>query len=154
MLPHSDRFHLTLPSPSQYIGPPLRLPILLATMSSESDFRSSPPSRSSTGSSSKSSLRLDLSNLPPVVQPTPPSNTLLFTNLLDADIFRADNLQTIRDLIAQTAPIHSWAPLKSFRRIIVSFFSDDAATHVRDMWNGETIMGERCQVYFGRPTPP
>lgn len=112
----------------------------------------SPPSRSST-SGSKGSLTLDLSGLPPLTPPVQPTNTLLFTNLLDLDIFSPDNLQTIRDLIAHTAPIHSWAPLKSFRRIVVSFYSEDAAIAVRRAWDGEAIMGERCNVYFGRPTP-
>uniref|UniRef100_L2G258 Calcipressin family protein n=1 Tax=Colletotrichum fructicola (strain Nara gc5) TaxID=1213859 RepID=L2G258_COLFN len=84
-------------------------------------------SRRSTGSNK--SLSLDLSSLPPLVQPTPPSNTLLLTNLNDTNVFRPDNLQTIRDLISKTAPIHSFAPLKSFRRIV------------------------RVRVYFGQPTP-
>ena len=123
------------------------------TMASPSDdFRPSPPTRSSTGSSRKS-LKLDLSNLPPLTPPTPASNTLLFTNLQNLDIFRPDNLQTIRDLVAQTAPIHAWAPLRSFRRIIVSFYSDEAAIAVRAVWDGEPVLGERCAVYFGRPTP-
>ncbi|KAK3371686.1 Calcipressin-domain-containing protein [Lasiosphaeria ovina] len=114
----------------------------------------SPPSRSSTRSSlsKKSSLTLDLSNMPPLVQPTPPSNTLIFTNLQSLDIFQADNLQTIRELVEKTAPIYSWSPLKSFRRIIVSFFSEDAAIAVRQAWDGEAVMGERCRVYFGQPT--
>ena len=116
--------------------------------------RPTPLTRSSTGSSRKSvSLTLDLSNLPPLVQPTPPSNTLLFTGLQSLDIFRPDNLQTIRDLVAQTAPIHAWAPLKSFRRIVVSFFDEESAIRVRSVWDGEAIMGERCRVYFGQPTP-
>src|SRR5690242_12580946 len=116
---------------------------------SPSEFRPSPPSRSSTGSSrkSKASLSLDLSNLPPLVQPTPPSNTLLFTNLQNTDIFRPDNLQTIRELVTQTAPVHSWAPLKSFRRIIVSFFSEEAAIAVKKVWDGEKVLGETCAVY-------
>ncbi|OLN92144.1 Calcipressin-like protein [Colletotrichum chlorophyti] len=108
-------------------------------------------SRRSTGSSK--SLSLDLSSLPPLVQPTPPSNTLLFTNLNDLSVFRPDNLQTIRDLISKTAPIHSFAPLKSFRRIVVSFFSEDDAIAVRRIWDGEAVMGERVRVYFGQPTP-
>lgn len=118
----------------------------------QDESRPSPPSRSST-SSSRRSLTLDLSGLPPLTPPVQPTNTLLFTNLLDLDIFRPDNLQTIRDLIAHTAPVHSWAPLKSFRRIVVSFFSEEAAIAVRRAWDGEAIMGERCNVYFGRPTP-
>ncbi|KAI9640076.1 hypothetical protein NHQ30_011478 [Ciborinia camelliae] len=101
---------------------------------------------------SHKSLSLDLSNLPPLVQPTPPSNTLLITNLKDAEIFRADNLQTIKDLINTSAPIHTWAPLKSFSRIIVSFFDDDSAIRIRQILDGEEIMGEQVRVYFGQPT--
>lgn len=119
----------------------------------EQETSPSPRSRVSTRSSSKSSLTLDLSNLPPLIQPTPPSNTLLITNLQSDDIFKPDNLQTIRDLVAQLAPIHAWAPLKSFRRIVVSFFDEAAAIKVRSVWDGEAIMGERCRVYFGQPTP-
>ncbi|TDZ23397.1 Calcipressin-2 [Colletotrichum sidae] len=104
-------------------------------------------------SSSSMSLSLDLSSLPPLVPPTPPSNTLLVTNLNDTNIFRPDNLQTIRELITKTAQIHSFAPLKSFRRIVVSFFSEDDAIAVRRIWDNEAIMGERVRVYFGQPTP-
>ncbi|RKU40891.1 hypothetical protein DL546_002681 [Coniochaeta pulveracea] len=115
-------------------------------------------SRSSTGSNSsfrsrKSTLSLDLSNIPPLTQPTPPSNTLIFTNLQNPEIFRPDNLQTIRDLISSTAPIYSWAPLKSFSRIIVSFYDEASAIQIRSIWDGEAILGERCRVYFGKPTP-
>jgi hypothetical protein len=109
-------------------------------------------SRRSSGSSKKS-LTLDLTSIPPLQQPTPPSNTLLFTNLLDLEVFRPDNLQTIRELVAKIAPIHSWAPLKSFRRIVVSFFDEQAAIAVRQAWDGEAILGERVRVYFGQPTP-
>lgn len=103
--------------------------------------------------SSKSSLSLDLSSLPPLTQPTPPTNTLLITNLNDLGIFRPDNLQTIRDLISQTAQVSTWSPLKSFRRIVVSFMDEQAAIKVRSVWDGEAIMGERCRVYFGQHTP-
>jgi hypothetical protein len=97
-------------------------------------------------------MSIDLSNIPPLTQPTPPSNTLLITNLSDAEIFRADNLQTIRELINSSAPIHSWAPLKSFRRIVVSFFNEESAIRIRQILDGEAIMGERVKVYFGQPT--
>ncbi|CRK23193.1 hypothetical protein BN1723_002951, partial [Verticillium longisporum] len=81
----------------------------------------SPPTRplsSRRSTASSKGLSLDLSSLPPLTQPTPPSNTLLLTNLDDLAIFRPDNLQTIRDLIAQTAAIHSWAPLKSIAMLL------------------------------------
>ncbi|KAI1167281.1 Calcipressin-domain-containing protein [Nemania serpens] len=103
--------------------------------------------------SSRSSLSLDLSSIPPLTQPAPPTNTLLITNLDDLDIFRPDNLQTIRQLIEATAPIYTWSPLKSFRRIVVSFLDEQAAIKVRSIWDGEAIMGERCRVYFGQHTP-
>lgn len=110
-------------------------------------------SRSSSSSSRRSpGLSLDLSKLPPLSQPTPPSNTLLFTNLNNTDIFLPENLQTIRDLIAHTAPTHSFAPLKSFRRIIVTFYDTESAIAVRSIWDGEAVMGERLKVYFGQPT--
>ncbi len=114
------------------------------------------PTRSSTGSSTrsrKSTLSLDLTNLPALSKPTPPCNTLIFTNLQSRDIFAADNLQSIRDLISAKAAIHAFSPLKSLNRIIVSFYSDADAIAVRQDWDGEAIMGERCRVYFGQPTP-
>ncbi|CAM1509937.1 Fc.00g002720.m01.CDS01 [Cosmosporella sp. VM-42] len=124
-------------------------------MSTQSSPTTSPVlnhSRSSSTASRRSNLTLDLSNLPPLSPPTPPSNTLLFTNLNNPDIFRADNLQTIRDLVSQTAPIHAFAPLKSFRRILISFFDDQASIAVRQIWDAETVMGEVLKVYFGQPT--
>ncbi|KAK7229059.1 hypothetical protein V2G26_001229 [Clonostachys chloroleuca] len=110
-------------------------------------------SRSSSNASRKSNLTLDLSTLPPLSQPTPPSNTLIFTNLNDLAIFGADSLASIRDLISRTAAIHTWAPLKSFRRIIVSFYDEEAAIKVRQVWDGENVSGERIRVYFGQNTP-
>uniref|UniRef100_A0A8H7TNR7 RRM domain-containing protein n=1 Tax=Bionectria ochroleuca TaxID=29856 RepID=A0A8H7TNR7_BIOOC len=98
-------------------------------------------SRSSSNASRKSNLTLDLSILPPLSQPTPPSNTLIFTNLNDLAIFGADSLASIRDLISRTATIHTWAPLKSFRRIIVSFYDEEAAIKVRQVWDGENVSG-------------
>lgn len=62
-------------------------------------------------------------------------------------------MQTIKDLINSSAPIHSWSPFKSMRRIIVSFFDEDAAIRIRQILDGEYIMGERVRVYFGRATP-
>ncbi|KAI0137251.1 BcRCN1, regulator of calcineurin [Xylariales sp. AK1849] len=114
---------------------------------------SSPSRPSSTRTSSRASLKLDLSNLPPLTQPVTPTNTLLITNLGDLEIFRPDNLQTIRDLITQTAPVYTWSPLKSFRRIVCSFADEQEAIRVRQVWDGEAIMGERCRVYFGQHTP-
>ncbi|KAF4123695.1 Calcipressin [Geosmithia morbida] len=111
------------------------------------------PSRSSSTTSRKSNLSLDLSSLPPFIPPTPPSNTLLFTNLTDPDIFRPDNLATIRNLISASAFIHAFSPLRSFCRIVVSFFDEESAIRVRSIWDGEAIMGHRVKIYFGQNTP-
>lgn len=110
-------------------------------------------SRSSSASSRKSNLTLDLSNLPPLVQPTPPSNTLLFTNLDNIETFSQGSLDYIRDTIEQTAQIHAFAPLKSFRRILISFFDEDSAIKVRQVWDGQNISGDRLKIYFGQTTP-
>lgn len=110
-------------------------------------------SRSSSSASRRSNLTLDLSNVPGLIQPPSPTNTLLLTNLNDPDTFRADNLQQIRELIERTAPIHAFAPLKSFRRIVVSFFDEEAAINVRSIWDGESILDQRMRVYFGQSTP-
>ncbi|KAI9760250.1 MAG: hypothetical protein M4579_001764 [Chaenotheca gracillima] len=119
------------------------------------DSNSPPPSRSSTPSSKsrRSPLSLDLSSVPPLIHPSPPSNTLLITNLQDLLIFRHDHISTLRDVINQSSPIHSWSPLKSFRRVVVSFYDVDAALQIRQILDGEVIMGERVRVYFGEPTP-
>jgi hypothetical protein len=110
-------------------------------------------SRSSSTSSRKANLSLDLSNLPALIQPTPPSNTLLFTNLDNLDIFSPENLQTIRALVEKTAPIHAFSPIKSFRRIIISFFDQDAAIAVRSAWDNQHILDCRVRIFFGNPTP-
>jgi len=129
-----------------------------------------PQSQSSSRASSRprSQLSLDLSDLPPLFTPSPPSNTLIVTvrsvsdrqqcysndaqGLDDIDIFSPDNLQTIRSLIDQHAPIHTWSPLKSFRRIIIVFYDVEAAKNIRRTLDGELIFGSRVRVYFGLET--
>jgi hypothetical protein len=78
---------------------------------------------------------------------------LLLTNLDNVAIFTPDNLATIRNLISASAFIHAFAPLKSFRRIVVSFFDVESAVKVRKLWDGEMILGEKCKIYFGMDTP-
>jgi hypothetical protein len=59
----------------------------------------------------------------------------------------------MRELINQHAPIHTWAPLKSLRRIVTSFFDVESAKQIRQTLDGEAIMGCRIRVYFGIDTP-
>ncbi|KAF2017053.1 Calcipressin-domain-containing protein [Aaosphaeria arxii CBS 175.79] len=112
------------------------------------------PTRSRASSRTKSpQLSIDLSDLPPLVEPSPPSNTLIITNLQEPEIFEPSNLVQIREIINQHAAIHTWAPLKSFRRIVTSFFDIDSAIRIRQNLDGETLMGSRIRVYFGLNTP-
>ncbi|OAA67168.1 calcineurin-binding protein [Niveomyces insectorum RCEF 264] len=143
-------------SPSSSAGLPPSLVSRSSSTSSTSSTASSPSSRRRR----PANLSLDLSSLPPPVAasdaapaPIVPTNTLLLTNLVHPDVFRPDNLATLRDLVSQSSPIHSWAPLKSFRRIVVSFYSAEDAARVRAVWDGESILGATCRVYFGRATP-
>ncbi|KAI9665665.1 MAG: hypothetical protein M1821_003599 [Bathelium mastoideum] len=121
---------------------------------------STPPVSSSSSPSQKGRrsppLSLDLSDLPPLSQPSPPSNTLLITNLDDPTIFHPANLETIRALLSQHAPLYSFSPLKSLRRIVVSFYTTDAAFAIRSALDGTSLMGglaNRIRVYFGQQTP-
>ncbi|KAK6345534.1 hypothetical protein TWF718_007446 [Orbilia javanica] len=117
------------------------------------DPASKPSSKPSSKRSSRSNLSIDLSSIPPLMTPSPPTNTLLITNLKDADIFRPDHLQGIRDVIASSATLASWAPLKSFARIVCSFYSEEDAIKVRGELDGEFLMGHRMRIYFGTHTP-
>jgi hypothetical protein len=111
-----------------------------------------PSSKTSSKRSSRSNLSLDLSSIPPLMTPSPPTNTLLITNLKDAEIFRPDHLQALRDLIAGSARLASWSPLKSFARIVCSFYSEEDAIKVRGELDGEAVMGHRMKIYFGTHT--
>ncbi|KAK7553600.1 BcRCN1, regulator of calcineurin [Phyllosticta citricarpa] len=131
-----------------------------ANMSQKNAPQSPPRSRASSTSSLTSpknrrtpKLSIDLSDLPPLITPSPPSNTLLITNLQEPSIFHPSNLVTIRELINSYAPVHTWAPLRSFRRIVVSFFDVAAAITIKQKLDGEIIMGDRIRVYFGTHTP-
>ncbi|KAI9718277.1 MAG: hypothetical protein M1812_004267 [Candelaria pacifica] len=112
----------------------------------------SPMSSTSSGRTG-TPLSLDLSSVPALINPSPPSNTLLITNLQDPSIFRPENLLQIRTLINQSAPLHSWSPLKSFRRIVISLYTIPDAIRIRQVLDGEAIMSDQVRVYFGEPTP-
>ena len=68
-------------------------------------------------------------------------------------MFQLSTLTDIRQTIDQHAKVHTWAPLKSFRRIVVSFFDVDSAIQIRQSLDGEQLMGCRIRVYFGLNTP-
>ncbi|EXJ82627.1 hypothetical protein A1O3_06440 [Capronia epimyces CBS 606.96] len=103
---------------------------------------------------SRSQMSLDLSSLPPLSQPAPPSNTLLITRLDDANIFHPASLATIRQYINDIAPLNSFSPLKSMNRIICSFYDTEASVRVRQVFDGAAVLGNAvAKCYFGEPTP-
>lgn len=116
-------------------------------------FRIHRASRSS--SSSRPALSLDLSNLPALSQPTPPSNTLLITDLHDLYLFQPASLASIRSQIESIAPLNSFSPLPSLRRIVCSFHSEDDALRVRKLLDGQSLLNRNVctKIYFGEPTP-
>ncbi|EGC46477.1 calcineurin binding protein [Histoplasma capsulatum var. duboisii H88] len=103
----------------------------------------------------KKGLSLDLSNLPPPIQPSPPSNTLLITELYDLSLFQPSSLDAIKAQISRITPLNSFSPLPSLRRIVCSFTSIPAAIRIRQLLDGEAILGKnvRARVYFGENTP-
>ncbi|KAH8699298.1 Calcipressin [Talaromyces proteolyticus] len=106
---------------------------------------------------SRPSLSIDLSNLPPLSQPSPPSNTLIITELHNILLFQPSSLAAIRQAITSIAQLNSFSPLPSFRRIVCSFLSTQDAVAVRQhLERTTTVFGEagvRSRVYFGEHTP-
>lgn len=118
-------------------------------------FSAGRASRSSSNSS-RPNLSLDLSNLPPLSQPSPPTNTLLITNLHDLHLFQPPSLDTIRAKITSVATLNSFSPLPSLRRLICSFHSADDAITIRKMLDAQPLLDGhhlRTKIYFGEPTP-
>lgn len=119
---------------------------------------SSPPSFSASRksrSSQRTSLSIDLSSIPSLSQPSPPSNTLLVTELYDLKLFQPNVLAAIKSRMNETSPLNSFSPLPSLRRIVCSFTSIEAAIQVRQLLESEAILGSNIpvKVYFGEHTP-
>ncbi|KAL1989735.1 hypothetical protein VTN49DRAFT_6932 [Thermomyces lanuginosus] len=125
-------------------------------MASEVAAPTSSSSIASRGSShtSRPSLTIDISNLPPLSQPSPPSNTLLLTDLRDRELFSQESLAAIRAQITAIAPLNSFSPLPSLQRIVCSFTSTDDAVRVRRHLEAELLLSRvRTRIYFGEHTP-
>lgn len=115
----------------------------------------SSPAAAPARSRSRPSLSIDLTSIPPLSQPTPPSNTLIITELNDLVLFQPSSLESIRNQITVIARLNSFSPLPSFRRIICSFHSDQDAIAVRKTLENTRLLNRnvRPRVYFGEPTP-
>ncbi|KAL3474964.1 Calcipressin-domain-containing protein [Aspergillus californicus] len=128
---------------------------MTGTLSPQS-FPSSPSFQATRSrSSSRPSLSLDLSNLPALSQPAPPTNTLLITDLNDLALFQPPSLSTIRAQLESIAPLNSFSPLPSFRRIVCSFHNQEDAIRARKCFDGEALLNRpgRAKIYFGEKTP-
>jgi hypothetical protein len=136
-----------------------RLPPTISAIQT-SDLQTSPP-QSGTSSptpllakESRSPLSMDLSDVPPLSSPAPPSNTLLITRLEDPKIFHPASLATIRQHINSIAPLNSFSPLKSMARLIVSFYDEQSAINVRREIDGTAFSATAvAKCYFGESTP-
>ncbi|PWW77549.1 Calcipressin [Tuber magnatum] len=96
----------------------------------------STPNRS-RASSRGSHLTLDLSSLPPLIQSSSFSNFLFIT---------------LFSPLSSNQPTCS-SSAASFRRIVCSFATEEDAISVRQVLDGEAIVGDRARVYFGEHTP-
>ena len=129
-------------------------PIQTLNLDTSSPPQSAGSSPSVSKKRSRSPLSIDLTSLPPLSSPAPPSNTLLITRLDDPKIFHAASIATIREHINSIAPLNSFSPLKSMHRIIVSFFNEQDAVKVRQQIDGTAFLSSSiAKCYFGEPTP-
>ncbi|EJD48716.1 Calcipressin-domain-containing protein [Auricularia subglabra TFB-10046 SS5] len=91
----------------------------------------------------------------PQATATTSTNTLIITQL-PAECFELAYLQALRDVFARHGEIHTWAPIRVFRRAIVTFWRpDDADRAKRDLdaiWL-PTNPPQQIRVYRGVNTP-
>lgn len=80
------------------------------------------------------------------------TNTLIITNVAPS-AFSPENLSYIHSLLeASAGSLTSFAPLKSLRRIIVSFPTAVAAATARRELDGRVFAGESIRCYYGTET--
>ncbi|KAJ5558927.1 Calcipressin [Penicillium sp. DV-2018c] len=128
---------------------------MAASASPPYSLQSSPIMNPSSRHSSRPSLSLDVANIPPLSQPSPPSNTLLITDLHDLLVFQPPALEEIRKQITAVAPLNSYSPLPSLRRLVCSFHNDEDAIAIRKLLDGKQLLNRNVypRIYFGEPTP-
>ena len=75
-------------------------------------------------------------------------------NLNSLETFIPQNLQHIHTLLSAPTPLNSFSPLRSLRRIIVSYPTVEAAIAIRQLLDGTPLSeNDRVRIYFGEPTP-
>ncbi|KAI1931347.1 hypothetical protein LOZ12_001600 [Ophidiomyces ophidiicola] len=88
--------------------------------------------------------------------PSPPSNTLLITDLRRPALFQPAHLAAVRTRLAAVAPLNSFAALPALRRIVCSFATAAAAVRARQLLetdDGLDLDLRAARIYFGAPTP-
>jgi len=55
-------------------------------------------------------------------------------------------------MIDTHAAIHSWSPIRSFRRIVASFYDIESASKIKQTLDGHVVFDCRIKVYFGAHT--
>lgn len=116
----------------------------MATQSSSPPISPSSTSELNKPAQTEKPTSIDLWNVPALVNPSPPSNTLLITNLKSPHIFSAASLQNLYKLLNDPVPLNSFAPLPSLRRIIISYPTIEAAVATRQLLEQSSSL----------PTPP
>ena len=94
------------------------------------------------------------------------TNIIHKQNLNNPQTFHPLTLQKIKDLLSAPTPRNSFAPLRSFHRLILSYPPIDAAIATRQLLDGTTssalhslpsdntkLIQDRIRIYFGEPTP-
>ncbi|KAI5310464.1 hypothetical protein KEM55_006743 [Ascosphaera atra] len=109
-------------------------PTLLPIASTSTSSSSQKPNH--TRARSAPALSLDLSAIrgfgtPFSYNASPPTNTLLLTALDDLRLFQPSTLDAMKQALSELAPLNSFSPLPSFRRIVVSFREVDEAVKAR-----------------------
>ena len=73
------------------------------------------------------------------------TNTLILTSV-PVEFFIPDVLAALRDHFASYGQLHSWAPLKGFRRIVMTYWTVEDAAQARVECDGMVLADEEGKV--------
>ncbi|RAL17812.1 putative calcineurin binding protein [Aspergillus homomorphus CBS 101889] len=123
----------------------------------------------STTTTTRPTLSLDLTNLPALSQPATPTNTLIITDLNDLHLFDPPSLSALRNTLNNLAPLNSFSPLPSLRRLLCSFHTATDALYIRKLLSDTSTSTTtnplkthtnfystkplNPKIYFGETTP-
>ncbi|KAG8905861.1 carbohydrate-binding module 1 protein [Tulasnella sp. 403] len=73
------------------------------------------------------------------------TNTLILTSL-SPTFFNPEVLDALRDHFSSYGELHTWAPLKGFRRIVMVYWSNEDAARAREECDGMVLADENDKV--------